>query len=152
MIAGSPSYIAPEVWRTGPYDHRIDVYSLGAIVFRALAGQVPFEGESQIDLLRKVISSERPKLSTARPDLPVELDAWVARALAIKAEDRFPYVSSMWNDLIRILMEGDSPSAQRVRATFTLPMVESARISAPPSDPYAASGNPSSGGGYRNLQ
>src|SRR5258708_37984500 len=44
MIAGSPSYIAPEVWKGNPrvLDQRIDVYSLSAIIYSPLAGKVPF--------------------------------------------------------------------------------------------------------------
>jgi serine/threonine protein kinase len=96
------------------------VYSLAAIVFRTLSGKVPFEG-SMIDLLRKVTTGERPRLTPLRPDLSPEIDGWVERALAIKPEDRFPYVSTMWNELIRILMDGPTPSARKVRATFRLP-------------------------------
>jgi serine/threonine-protein kinase len=45
MIAGSPSYTAPEVWKGNPrvLDHRIDVYSLAAITYRALSGDVPLQ-------------------------------------------------------------------------------------------------------------
>lgn len=121
MIAGSPSYIAPEMWRAKGFDHRIDVYSLAAIVFRTLGGKVPFEGASTIDLLRKVTAGERPRLTPLRPDLSPEIDTWVEQALAIKPDDRFPYVSTMWNELIRILMDGPTPSARMVRATFRLP-------------------------------
>lgn len=124
MIAGSPSYIAPEMWHARAFDHRLDIYSLGAILYRALAGRVPFEGSSMIDLLRKVTSAERPKITPYRPELSPDIDAWAARVLAISPEDRFPYVSSMWNELLRILMDGNTPSAQLVRATFRLPGTE----------------------------
>lgn len=121
MIAGSPSYIAPEMWRAKGFDHRIDVYSMGAIVFRVLGGVVPFESNSTIDLLRKVTGAERPKLSPLRPDLSPEIDAWVEQVLAILPDERFPYVSSMWTELIRILMDGETASARRVRAIFSRP-------------------------------
>lgn len=125
MIAGSPSYIAPEMWRAKGFDHRIDVYSMGAIVFRVLGGQVPFEAGSTIDLLRQVTGAERPKLWPLRPELSPEIDQWVERALAIRPEDRFPYVSSMWTELIRVLMDGETASARRVRAAFQRPDTQS---------------------------
>jgi serine/threonine-protein kinase len=121
MIAGSPSYIAPEMWRAEPYDHRADVYSFGAVVFRALAARPPFLGSSTVDLFLAATTDPRPKLSPIRPDLSPEVDAWVARALSIRPDDRYPYISTMWNDLIRIMMNGRGPSAERVRATFRLP-------------------------------
>jgi hypothetical protein len=63
----------------------------------------------------------RPLLSPYRPELPPEVDEWVKRALAIEADDRYPYVSSMWNDFIRLVMQGRGPSAAKARATFSLP-------------------------------
>jgi serine/threonine-protein kinase len=121
MIAGSPSYIAPEVWRAQEFDHRVDVYSLAAVVFRCLAGRVPFSAPDNLQLFMRVLKEPRPRLSPERPDLPEEIDQWVARALAVDCEQRFPYVTAMWNDLIRIVMNASSPSAAKARAAFRLP-------------------------------
>jgi eukaryotic-like serine/threonine-protein kinase len=121
MIAGSPSYIAPEVWRAQEFDHRIDVYSLAAVVFRCLSGRVPFSADTNLELFMKVLKEPRPRLSEERPDLPPEIDGWIARALAVDLQQRYPYVPAMWNDLIRIVMNGSSPSAAKARATFRLP-------------------------------
>jgi serine/threonine-protein kinase len=121
MVAGSPSYISPEVWRAGEFDHRADVYSLAAVVFRCLTGRVPFSAPTPLDLFMKVLKDPRPKLTPLRPELSPEADAWVARALAVDRDQRYPYVSVMWNDLIRVVMNASSPSAARARATFRLP-------------------------------
>jgi serine/threonine-protein kinase len=105
VVAGSPSYMAPEAWRGNPaeLDHRIDVYSLGAIVFRALGGRVPFEGEDIWEKLRKATTAERPSLHQLRPDLPEDIDLWVRQALAIDPNQRFLRVGGMWNALRQIL-------------------------------------------------
>ena len=121
MIAGSPSYIAPEAWRSEALDHRLDVYSLAAVVFRCLAGQTPFAAPNPLELFMKVIKAPRPKLSPLRPELSPEIDAWVERALAIDKDKRYYYVSEMWMDLIRIIRNGRSPSAARAREHFRLP-------------------------------
>jgi eukaryotic-like serine/threonine-protein kinase len=121
MIAGSPSYIAPEVWRAQAFDHRVDVYSLAAVIFRCLSGRVPFAAANNLELFAKVLKDARPPLSPERPDLSPEIDQWVSRALAVDLERRYPYVTVMWNDLIRIVMNGSSPSAAKARATFRLP-------------------------------
>ena len=121
MVAGSPSYIAPELWRAKPFDHRIDVYSFAAVIFRAFAGRPPFEGGSMVDILMAATLGERPKLSPIRPELPAQVDEWVKKALAIEADDRYPYISTMWNELIRIVMEASGPSAAKARAAFSLP-------------------------------
>jgi serine/threonine-protein kinase len=121
MIAGSPSYIAPEVWRAQELDHRVDVYSMAAVIFRCLAGRVPFSAATNLDLFMKVLKEPRPKLTAFRDDLPPEIDEWTARALSVNRDERFPYITAMWNDLLRIVMSGSGPSAARARATFRLP-------------------------------
>ncbi|WP_438005507.1 serine/threonine-protein kinase [Sorangium sp. So ce321] len=100
-IPGSPSYIAPEVWKGRPQeiDHRIDIYSLGAVLFRVLAGRVPFSGASRVDILLAAARGPRPSLYAVRPDLPPEVDAWVARALAVAPEERFQDVRALWSAL-----------------------------------------------------
>jgi len=105
MVAGSPSYIAPEVWKGNPraLDHRIDVYSLGAIVFRALSGVVPFAGNDILEKLALVTTAERPSLHELRPDLSPEVDVWVAEVLAIDPDLRFRQVRGSWNALRAIL-------------------------------------------------
>lgn len=121
MIAGSPTYIAPEMWLAQPFDHRADVYSFGAVVYRALAGRAPFKAASNEELFIAVTTAPRPKLSIYRPDIPEEIDGWVDRALATERDHRYPYIPTLWNDLIRILRNARGPNAERVRQTFHLP-------------------------------
>ena len=105
FVAGSPSYIAPEAWRGEPtkLDHRIDVYSFGAIVYRVLAGRVPFEYADLMELLQRVTRGKRPSLHAARPDLPDDVDGWVEMALAVDPELRFTRVRAMWTALRQTL-------------------------------------------------
>jgi len=104
IIAGSPAYIAPEAWtgRPKPIDHRVDVYSLGVLLFRVLAGRLPFDASVPIDqLLRAVTRDERPSLHALRPDLPTAVDAWVRKALAIDREERFFNVATLWQYFVQ---------------------------------------------------
>lgn len=140
MVAGSPSFIAPEIWSGKAIDHRIDVYSLGAIIFRALTGKVPFESPSMIDLLRAVCRSERPRITAYRPELHPAIDSWTARALAIDPDQRFPYVSAMWMDLISVLRDGESESARLVRLAFRPPESQTAPASQVPSSAASSFG------------
>jgi serine/threonine-protein kinase len=98
MVAGSPSYIAPEAWRAEPnLDHRIDVYSLGAVLFRALAGKPPFSSADLVALLTQATEAPRPSLRALRPDLPPDIDDWVQQALASDRNERFQGVRALWN-------------------------------------------------------
>lgn len=98
MIAGSPSYIAPEAWlgRGDAIDHRIDVYALGAVIFRCLGGRPPFPATDLSTLLRAVTQGERPSLRELRPDIPEDIDDWVQLSLAVNPEERFQGVAALW--------------------------------------------------------
>jgi serine/threonine-protein kinase len=100
MVAGSPSYIAPEIWKGSEhFDQRIDVYSLAAVAFRALSGETPFSGANMKEVLSKVTTAPRPSLFAVRPDLDPKVDDWVQLALAIEPEHRFESVRGMWTAL-----------------------------------------------------
>jgi serine/threonine-protein kinase len=113
VVIGSPSYIAPEVWKGRPreLDHRVDVYSLGAVLFRALAGRVPFPAPSLREKLHAATTAERPSLHAVRPDLPPAVDGWVRTALAVDRRDRFSSVRDMWQSLL-VLLDVNAPSAR----------------------------------------
>ena len=100
-VAGSPSYLAPEIWlgRTD-LDQRVDIYGIGAVVFRALAGRPPFIGALP-SLLTQATGGRRPSLCAHRPDLPGALDRWVERALAIDPDERFQSVAQLWEAFTR---------------------------------------------------
>ncbi len=110
QVAGTPSYIAPEAWRGHPLelDHRIDIYALGVIVFRALSGRVPYKSRSMVDMLGWALRGQRPSLHALRGDLPQQIDQWVQRSLAVAPANRFQTVREQWAAL-----EGLFPSASR---------------------------------------
>ncbi|MEO8901185.1 MAG: serine/threonine-protein kinase [Polyangiaceae bacterium] len=107
MVAGTPSYIAPEAWKGNPriLDHRIDVYSLGILVFRALCGRTPTPKGNLLDVCTWAMSGERPSLRALRPSLPRAIDSWVEKALAIDPNDRFQSVRALWTSLEGLLAE-----------------------------------------------
>ncbi len=103
-FAGSPSYIAPEVWLEGvsQVDARVDVYAFAVLAYRMLAGKMPFEG-SHIDISRKAMTSPRPSLHALRPDLSPDVDHWVKQALAILPRERFSKIDATWRALLDCL-------------------------------------------------
>ena len=127
-IVGSPSYIAPEVWegRSDQLDRRVDVYSLGVIVFRALANRLPFEGESLRDKFILATTAERPNLCALRPGLPPDMDLWIQQVLAIDREARFDSVRAAFSALL-VALGVPSPRAAEPRPAGDGP-IESSRI------------------------
>lgn len=104
MIAGSPPYLAPEMWKGAPsFDQRVDVYALAVIFFRTLTGKLPFEGKI-VELMFAVTTTEpRPKPRALRPALPPLIDDWAQAALAIDPANRFHGVGAMYTALTRAL-------------------------------------------------
>jgi serine/threonine-protein kinase len=101
MVAGSPSYISPETFMRGASaaDARADVYSLSVILYRALVGKLPFEGDTVVEIMMAVTSAPRPRIHAVRPDLSPDIDAWAEQALAVERDDRFSSVKGTWQAL-----------------------------------------------------
>ncbi len=83
---GTPGYMAPEQARSGGaggvIDARVDVFSLGCVLFQCLTGAPAFEGDSAASILAKILFSEVPQVSTLWPEVPEDLDALIAQMLA----------------------------------------------------------------------
>jgi len=88
-IVGTPAYMAPEQARAEEVDHRCDVYSLGAVLYRSLTGTAPFWGATPAKILYEVEYRMPTRPSQLAPSLPLELDAVLAIALAKSRDDRF---------------------------------------------------------------
>jgi serine/threonine-protein kinase len=115
MIAGSPSYISPEIWKSAPFDHRADLYSFGAVTFRMLAGQPPFVAQTTLKLYETATTAPRPRVTAFRPELSRALDDWFQRALAIEVRDRFVDMNQMWAGFTEALLMSDTPSLRAFR-------------------------------------
>jgi serine/threonine-protein kinase len=89
QVVGTPGYMAPEQARSQEVDHRADLYSLGAIAYRALTGHPPFSGKDLPTTLYDVAYKMPTRPSTHRPSLTAHLDLVLAIAIAKKPEDRF---------------------------------------------------------------
>ncbi|HET9598724.1 MAG TPA: serine/threonine-protein kinase [Anaeromyxobacteraceae bacterium] len=92
MVVGTPEYLSPEQALGSAIDGRADVYAVGLIGWRMLAGHHPFQAEDARGLLMMQATRPVPSLLDVRPDLgawPALLDA-LARACAKEADARPP--------------------------------------------------------------
>jgi hypothetical protein len=89
-IVGTPSYMAPEqAFAPETVDCRADMYALGATLFHALTGTLPFRGEDAVQLLLKHRDDPVPDVSQFAPDCPEELAGLVTRMMAKEPGKRF---------------------------------------------------------------
>ena len=79
-VTGTVQYLAPEQIRGEPADPRSDLYSLGIVAYELLTGKLPFTGETAMAIAYKHLSDRVPPPSSILPDLPDELDGFVAAA------------------------------------------------------------------------
>jgi serine/threonine protein kinase len=90
-VMGTPEYMAPERITADSYDHRADVYSLGAMAYEMLTGVVPLQGANASDTLEMQISRLPPRLNerVLGSRIPRELEVLVMTMLD-KDPDRRP--------------------------------------------------------------
>ena len=107
FVGGTPVYVAPELVCTTAVPpekrHLCDVYSLGVSVFEMLTGDGPFDGATIRDILRGHLFTPPPRLTDRRPDLPPEIDAVMARALAKDPRDRFQRCTQLSAEVDRVV-------------------------------------------------
>jgi tetratricopeptide (TPR) repeat protein len=104
-VAGTPAYMSPEQVEPGAtVDVRSDVFSLGVIAFELLAGQLPVvPPKSGLATLQALKKQPAPRLQTAAPSLGRDLDAIVARALAVDPSQRYASAAELADELRRFL-------------------------------------------------
>jgi len=134
-IIGSLWYMSPEQVRgRRDLDKRVDVYALGILLYEMLTGRVPFDADSEFELMRLQAEAPMPPVTTLRPDVPAALDALLARATAKDRETRY----ATCDELIEALeaFEGATPWPHAV-AGANAGTSGSATVMTPP-PPFAA--------------
>jgi len=96
---GTPLYMAPEQLRGEAGDHRTDLYAIGILAYRLLAGGFYLGATPTTETqLRALVEGQRPKLPVK--GLPKALNQWLDRALAKRPEDRFGDAAEMREALV----------------------------------------------------
>jgi serine/threonine-protein kinase len=88
-VMGTAQYLSPEQAQGKPTTPSSDIYSIGVILYEALTGRVPFEGDSAVAVALKQVSETPRRPSAINPNIPPALDAVVMRALAKDPDARF---------------------------------------------------------------
>jgi serine/threonine protein kinase len=89
FFVGTVDYASPEQLQADAVDHRTDVYALGALLFKALTGSVPFPRDREVDKVIAQVTEPPPAPSETAPGVPAAFDGVVRRAMSKRPEDRY---------------------------------------------------------------
>ena len=115
-ILGTPDYMAPEQVRGGrEIDARSDLFSLGCVLFEAIAGRPPFSSEQMMGVFAKILFEPAPDVSTLRSHVPQALRTLLGRLLDKERERRPVSADEVLSALLAIpsIDESSEPASSR---------------------------------------
>jgi serine/threonine protein kinase len=111
FFVGTIDYASPEQLQAEKVDHRTDVYALGALLYKALTGSVPFPREREVDKVIAQVTEPPPAPSQAVPEVPAALDAVVQRAMSKNPAERYESAGELGSAAVAAAAEaGPAPS------------------------------------------
>jgi serine/threonine-protein kinase len=107
-VVGTPAYMSPEQVLGDKLDARSDIFSLGVVLFEALTGVAPFDGDNVNAIMYATVNTSPPPPSQHNRTVPAMLDLIVAKAMAKLLEDRYQTVKELADDLREVRRQMDS--------------------------------------------
>ncbi len=89
IIMGTPSYMAPEQAKGLRVDQRVDVYAVGALLYRAITGKIPFDRPDATATLAALLTEEPERPRAILPTIPEAFEMVIQRAMAREPEERY---------------------------------------------------------------
>lgn len=112
-VKGKLSYLAPEVTYGKLASPQSDQFSVGGVLWEALAGRRLFSAPSDIEIFRQIRKCDVPPLAELRPDVPSRLAATIHRALALDPDERFASAGAMATEMMAAL-RGEGASSWEI--------------------------------------
>lgn len=102
MVMGTPAYMAPEQARGEHVDHRADIYAVGGILYRAVTGKKPYDGEDGAQVLTLVLTEEPKRPRTVSTDVPEALELVIQHAMARTPQERHATMAELEAELAEL--------------------------------------------------
>jgi serine/threonine-protein kinase len=115
-VLGTIPYMSPEqVNDAGRVDHRADIYAAGVMMYEALSGRRPFRARTAPALMFAILEQAPAPLRSLAPGVPGALEAIVQRAMAKRADQRYPTVKALIEDLSAFARAALPPASSALR-------------------------------------
>ncbi|GAB4495261.1 MAG: hypothetical protein OHK0010_31670 [Anaerolineales bacterium] len=88
-IIGTPAYMSPEQAQGEQVDGRSDIYALGVILYEMLSGVQPYQATTPMAVVVKHITEPIPHILDSNPNLPVDIEPIIEKAMAKSRDERF---------------------------------------------------------------
>ena len=98
-LRGKFNYMAPELLKGDKLDNRVDIFSMGVVLYRALVGEMPYQGDNHAQLINAIVHRDPPRPREVNPDLPEELEQIMMGALAKDRDQRYQRAGEIQIDL-----------------------------------------------------
>jgi len=112
MVIGTAGYLSPEQLRGDKASERSDVFALGVVLYEMATGENPFRRNNAVDTFTAILRDDPPPLDPRLGPVPVELPLALGKALAKKAEERYPSARELAADLREIQSRLAAPPAE----------------------------------------
>jgi eukaryotic-like serine/threonine-protein kinase len=123
LILGSPRYMSPEQVIGKAIDARSDIFSLGVVLYEALTGAAPFDGDNVNAIMYSTVNTTPQPPSQHNRNVPAMLDLIAAKAMAKLLEDRYQTIKELADDLREVRRQIDSTRpAAALKATTSPPI------------------------------
>ena len=122
MIIGTPSYMAPEQASGETIDARVDLFSLGVVLYRMTTGQLPFPGKNVMEILRSLVTVTPAAPQSLNPAVPSELSDLIVRLLAKDRAVRPASAREVVKSLALIARTFDEPVTRMTGTPARLPV------------------------------
>ena len=111
IVMGTVHYMSPEQARGLSVDARSDLFSLGVVLYEMVTGRVPFEGETNSDVMVGILEREPEPLARWRPEVPPELERIVRQCLEKDRQRRYQSAQELLSDLSNVKLHAGEDAA-----------------------------------------
>jgi Tol biopolymer transport system component len=105
MVMGTVRYMSPEQARAVKMDTRTDIFSLGVVFYEMITGRLPFDGETNTDVLAAILTKEPPPLNRYVREVPQKLQSIIKKTLQKDKEERYQNIKELIFELEELKLE-----------------------------------------------